>query len=96
MSNQTNLKIVNILGQEKNDPICDFPNCYHRFSLHGHRSYQAEFNCVQSSNNKNNCPVIKPVKSVLVMIMNFKNHYLVDQKCIKSCIGVFIVVMTES
>jgi hypothetical protein len=42
----TRKKIVNILGQEESDPIYDFLNCYHRFSLHGHRSHQVEFNCV--------------------------------------------------
>ncbi len=29
-----NQKIVNILGEEESDPICDFLNCYHRFSWH--------------------------------------------------------------
>jgi len=33
-------------GQEEEDPICSFRSCYHKFSIHGHRSHQLEFNCV--------------------------------------------------
>lgn len=40
-----NRGIVNVLGQTENDPICDFENCYHRFSVHGKRSHILEYNC---------------------------------------------------
>jgi hypothetical protein len=36
---------TNILG-EREEPVCDFLNCYHKFSVHGHRSHQAELNCI--------------------------------------------------
>jgi len=50
---QRKIKIINILGEEENDPICDYLNCYHRFSIHGHRSHELELNCVcKSPGNK--------------------------------------------
>ena len=35
---------TNILGEQE-ELICSFRSCYHKFSLHGHRSHQTEFNC---------------------------------------------------
>jgi hypothetical protein len=43
---QQNQKFKNILGEEEEDLVCDFLNCYDKFSLHGNRSHQNEFNCV--------------------------------------------------
>jgi hypothetical protein len=34
-----------IKGEEENDPVCDYLSCYHRFSIHYHRSYEVELNC---------------------------------------------------
>jgi hypothetical protein len=42
------LVFTNILG-EKEEPVCDNLSCYHKFSIHGHRSHIAEFNCVCKS-----------------------------------------------
>jgi hypothetical protein len=39
-------KTINVFGEEEIDSICTYQNCYHKFSLHGHRSHQADFNCV--------------------------------------------------
>ncbi len=44
VTQQTTKQVVNVFGQEESDPICDFLNCYRRFSLHGRRSHQV--NCV--------------------------------------------------
>lgn len=50
---KTKTKIMNILGEEEDDPVCDYLSCYHQFSLHGHRSHLNEFNCVcKSPSNK--------------------------------------------
>jgi hypothetical protein len=43
---QPKLTFTNILGEKEEEPVCDFLNCYHKFSLHGHRSHQAELNCI--------------------------------------------------
>lgn len=40
------LVFTNILGEKEEEPVCDYLNCYHKFSLHGHRSHQAELNCI--------------------------------------------------
>jgi hypothetical protein len=43
---QTKTTFTNILGEKEEEPVCDFLNCYHKFSLHGHRSHQTELNCI--------------------------------------------------
>lgn len=43
---QTKIIFKNILGEEENDPVCDYLSCYHKFSIHSHRSHQNEFNCI--------------------------------------------------
>jgi hypothetical protein len=43
---QQQIQTINVFGEEITDPVCDFLNCYHTFSLHGHRSHQNELNCI--------------------------------------------------
>src|SRR5919202_321068 len=49
MEQQTK-QVVDVLGEEECDPTCDFLNCYHRFSLHGHRSHQLSCVCHHPKN----------------------------------------------
>ena len=37
--------VMNVFEVEE-DPVCDFCSCYHKFSIHGKRSHQKQFNCI--------------------------------------------------
>jgi hypothetical protein len=38
--------MVNVFGEEEQDPICSFRDCYHALSVHGQRSQNKHKNCV--------------------------------------------------